>query len=69
MSDKYIKNLYNEICESLEGDYQIILEPSKVLTEEWIEYDQVKWEMDEPIQDLVSKLLIDNKLSLEEKIL
>jgi len=69
MSDKYIKNLYNEICESLEGDYKIILEPTRELTEEWIEYDQVKWVMDESIEKLVESLKKDNTLSFEEKML
>lgn len=43
MSDEYIKKFYNEVNEALEGDYKIILEPNRNLTDEWIEYDQVKW--------------------------
>ena len=69
MRDEYIKKFYNEISEALDGDYKIVLEPGRELKEEWIEYDQVKWEMDECIQELVEKLSKDNKLSLEEKIL
>lgn len=69
MNDEYIKRFYNEIKENLEGEYKIILEPNRELTEEWIEYDQVKWEMDEPIKTLVEKLLKNNKLSFEEKVL
>ena len=69
MNDEYIKRFYNEIKENLEGDYKIILEPNRELTEEWIEYDQVKWEMDEPIKTLVDKLVQNNKLSFEEKVL
>lgn len=69
MSDEYIKNFYNEISQSLEGDYKIILEPNRELTEEWIEYDQVKWEVDEPIQNLVETLLKDNTLNFEDKVL
>ena len=42
MQDKYIKNFYNEICENLEGDYKIILEPQRALKEDWIEYDTVR---------------------------
>lgn len=69
MRDEYIRKFYNEICQSLEGDYKIILEPNRKLTEEWIEYDQVKWELEEPITSLVEKLLKDNTLSFEDKIL
>lgn len=67
--DKYIKKFYDEICESLEGDYKIILEPNRELTDEWIEYDQVKWRMDESIEKLVNELKNDKTLSFEEKIL
>ena len=67
--DEYIKKFYNEVCQNLEGDFKIILEPGRMLSEDWIEYDTVKWEMEEPIQNLVNKLLIDNTLSLEEKII
>ena len=57
MNDEYIKNFYKELSQELEGDYKIIIEPNRNLTEDWIEYDQVKWELDEPIQNLVNKLL------------
>ena len=69
MSDEYIRKFYNEITQTLEGDYKIILEPNRELTEDWIEYDQVKWEMDEPIEKLVKKLLNETTLNLEDKIL
>lgn len=69
MNDEYIKNFYKELSQELEGDYKIIIEPNRNLTEYWIEYDQVKWELDEPIQSLVNKLLKDNILNFEEKIL
>lgn len=69
MNEEYIKKFYNEICESLEGDYKIILEPNRDLTEEWIEYDQVKWIMEESIEKLVNLLKNDNTLTFEEKIL
>ena len=69
MKDEYIKNFYKEICENFEGDYKIILEPPRELNEDWIEYDQVKWEMEEPIKNLVNKLLKDNSISFEEKLL
>lgn len=69
MQDKYIKNFYNEICENLEGDYKIILEPQRALKEDWIEYDTVKWEMEEQIKKLVDNLLKDKTVSLEDKII
>ena len=69
MKDEYIKSFYKEVNQALEGNYKIILEPGRNLTEDWIEYDPVKWEVEEPIQNLVEKLLKENKLSLEEKIL
>ena len=69
MKDEYIKKFYKEICENFEGDYKIILEPPRGLNEDWIEYDQVKWEMEEPIKNLVNTLLKDNSLSFEEKLL
>lgn len=69
MNDEYIKNFYKELSQELEGDYKIIIEPNRNLTEDWIEYDQVKWELDEPIRNLVNKLLKDNTLNFEEKIL
>ena len=69
MDDEYIKKFYKELSRELERDYKIIIEPNKNLNEDWIEYDQVKWELDEPIQNLVNKLLKDNILNFEEKIL
>ena len=67
--DNYIKSFYNEICDNLGYNYKIILEPGRTLQEKWIEYDTVKWEMEEPIKNLVSNLLINKNLTLEEKIL
>ena len=69
MKDEYIKNFYNELTQSLEGDYKIILEPNRELREDWIEYDQVKWELDEHLQNLVTTLSKDNSLTFEEKLL
>ncbi|MFR5765490.1 MAG: hypothetical protein ACLUF5_02710 [Clostridia bacterium] len=69
MSDEYIKKFYNEVNESLEGDYKIILEPNRNLTDEWIEYDQVKWELDESLQKLVNTLLEEDTIDFEEKVL
>ena len=67
MNDEYIKNFYKELSQELEGDYKIIIEPNRNLTEEWSQYDQEKWELDKPIQSLVNKLLKDNTLNFEEK--
>lgn len=69
MKDEYIKKFYKEVNQELEGDYKIILEPPRSLKESWIEYDQVKWEMDKQIKELVDKLLKENTLSFEEKLL
>ena len=69
MKDEYIRQFYNEVNKVLDGDYKIILEPNRDLTEDWIEYDQVKWELEEPIQSLVETLSKDSTLSFEDKIL
>lgn len=68
-NDKYIINFYNELSKELDGNYKIILESGRNLSESWIEYDTVKWEMEEPIQELVNNLLQNKTLSLEEKIM
>lgn len=69
MSNEYIKKFYNEVNDALEGNFKIILEPCRDLKEEWIEYDSVKWELEEPVKSLVEKLLKENKLTFEEKML
>ena len=69
MSDEYVRKFYNEVCTSLDGDYKIILQPNRLLSEDWIEYDTVKWEMEQPIKDLVYALMKDDTISLEEKII
>lgn len=69
MYKEYIKKFYNEANQLLEGEYKIILEPNRELREEWIEYDKVKWELEEQIDNLVKELLRENKLDLEDKIL
>lgn len=69
MSDEYIRKFYNEVNQSLEGDYKIILEPNRALTEDWIEYDTVKWELEKPLKNLVTELLNNNTLTFEEKVL
>lgn len=69
MKDEYIRKFYNEVSNSLEGDYKIILEPNRIFTDEWIEYDQVKWEMDEDMQKLVESLIKDDTINFEDKVL
>lgn len=69
MKDEYIIEFYNEVKNSLEGEYKIILEPGRKINEEWIEYDKVKWEIEDSMKDLVQKLVKENKLTLEQKIL
>lgn len=69
MRDEYIKNFYNDVCEKIDGDYKIILEPNRKLNEEWIEYDKVKWELEDNLEDLVNELLQNKQLSFEKKIL
>ena len=44
-NDKYIINFYNELSKELDGNYKIILESGRNLSESWIEYDTVKWEI------------------------
>ncbi|MBP3831082.1 MAG: hypothetical protein ILA02_01720 [Clostridia bacterium] len=69
MRDEYIKNFYNDVCEKIDGDYKIILEPNRKLNEDWIEYDKVKWELEDNLEDLVNELLQNKQLSFEKKIL
>ena len=69
MRDEYIYKFYDEVNQVLDGDYKIILEPNRDIQEDWIEYDQVKWEMEEGISKLVEKLLKESSMSFEEKIL
>lgn len=69
MENESIRKFYDEICRDIEGDYKIILGSKRDLEEDWIEYDEVKWEIEEPLQSFVNNLLKDKRLSLEEKIL
>ena len=69
MNDNNIRDFYKEVEECLDGEYKIILEPKRNLKEEWIEYDQVKWEMEDGIKDLVDNLLKEKSMSIEDKIL
>ena len=69
MNDNNIRDFYKEVEECLDGEYKIILEPKRNLKEDWIEYDQVKWEMEDGIKDLVDNLLKEKSMSIEDKIL
>ncbi len=69
MRDEYIRSFYEDVCKNLDGNYKIILEHKRNIEEDWIEYDAVKWEMEEPVRKLVDSLLNNNELTLEEKIL
>lgn len=69
MQDKYIRKFYEEVCQNLDGNYKIILEPSRDIREDWIEYDTVKWEMETKVKKYVDTLLTNETLNLEEKIL
>ena len=69
MKDEYIYKFYDEVNQALEGDYKIILEPNRNIQEDWIEYDTVKWEMENGINKLVEKLLKETSMSFEEKVL
>lgn len=69
IDDKYIVNFYNEICQSLGDNYKIILEPNRELQEDWIEYDQVKWELEGQLESLVETLSKDKSMDIEDKIL
>ena len=69
MKDEYIVRFYNEVKSSMDGDYKIILEPNRSLKEDWIEYDSVKWEMSDELNELVDNLKNDNTKSFEEKVL
>ena len=69
MQDKWIKKFYDEVCQNFEGNYKIVLEPNRNLNEEWIEYDNVNWEIEDRMKDFIDKLLRTKSISLEEKII
>lgn len=69
MQDKYIKKFYDEVCQKMGENYKIVLEPNINLNEEWIEYDTVKWEIEDRMKDLIDNLLKNKTISLEEKII
>lgn len=69
MQDKYIRNFYDEVCQNLEGNYKIVLESNRSIKEDWIEYDAVKWEIEDRMKDFIDNLLKNKSISLEEKII
>ena len=69
MDNKYIKKFYNEICESIGKDYKIVIEKDIGLKENWIEYDKVKWEMEEQLEKFVDLLKQNANMNFEDKIL
>lgn len=69
IDDKYIINFYKEVCQKLQGNYKIILEPVRNINEDWVEYDTVSWEIEERIQEKVKNLKEDKNLNIEEKII
>ena len=70
MQDEYIRRFYSEVCEKLGENYKIILEANnRNLNEDWIEFEERRWELEESLQDLVNNLINDDILSFEEKIL
>ena len=69
MDNKYIKNFYNEICQAIGENYKIVIEKDIGLKENWIEYDKVKWDMEEELEKFVDLLKQNKNMKLEEKIL
>ena len=69
MDNKYIKNFYNEICQAIGKDYKIVIEKDIGLKENWIEYDKVKWEMEEQLEKFVDLLKQNANMNFEDKIL
>ncbi len=69
MDNKYIKNFYNEICQAIGENYKIVIEKDIGLKENWIEYDKVKWNMEEELEKFVDLLKQNKNMKLEEKIL
>lgn len=69
MCNEYIIKFYNEVNDIIGGEHKIVLEPKRDIKEAWVEFDQVKWELEESIQNFVNELQKNNNLSFEEKIL
>ena len=69
MGEEHIKEFYEKISNMLEGEYKIILEKPRNIHEKWIEYDNIKWELEGGLIELVEELKENSILSFEEKIL
>lgn len=69
MRDEYVKKFYNEVCKELGENYKIILEPGRKMTDDWVEYDKVKWETEDGIEELVKELKKEKQMTFEGKIL
>ena len=39
-----------KVKESLDDNYKIIIESKEDLDEDWVEYDSVKWTVEQPIE-------------------
>lgn len=69
MNNENIRRFYEEVKESLDDNYKIIIESKEDLDEDWVEYDSVKWTVEQPIEKKVNELLNKKSSTLEEKIL
>ncbi len=69
MNNENIRRFYEEVKESLDDNYKIIIESKEDLDEDWVEYDSVKWTIEQPIEKKVNELLNKKSSTLEEKIL
>lgn len=68
ISKEKIVNFYEEICNNLDGEYKIVLQPGRDINEEWIEYDSVEWKIEPSMKDIVNKLQNNDELNIFEKI-
>lgn len=50
MNNENIRRFYEEVKESLDDNYKIIIESKEDLDEDWVEYDSVKWTVEQPIE-------------------
>ena len=52
MNNENIRRFYEEVKESLDDNYKIIIESKEDLDEDWVEYDSVKWTVEQPIETM-----------------
>ena len=69
MNNENIRRFYEEVKERLDDNYKIIIESKEDLDEDWVEYDSVKWTVEQPIEKKANELLNKKSSTLEEKIL